>query len=99
MRDYGDKARIIVQGGCWVYFIREYCFEFSVVNAPPCHLFLLSHVGCPCIFDDESVTLQCWGPSMLPTFNNKGDVLMLEHFTTHLRYIRVGELSDVVPFE
>ena len=29
---------------------------------------------------------------MLPTFNNKGDVLMLEHFTTHLRTITVGEL-------
>ena len=39
LKDYGDKARIIVQGGCWVYFIREYCIEFSVVgDFPPQHL-------------------------------------------------------------
>jgi len=36
------------------------------------------------------------GPSMLPTFNTRGDVLILEHFTTYLRRIDVGE-SELLP--
>jgi signal peptidase I len=37
------------------------------------------------------VIAQCMGPSMLPTFNTRGDVLMLEHFTTQWKRISVGE--------
>ena len=36
------------------------------------------------------VAAQCMGPSMLPTFNTRGDVLMLEHFSTQLGRISVG---------
>jgi signal peptidase I len=31
------------------------------------------------------------GPSMLPTFNTSGDILLLEHFSTSFGRIRVGK--------
>lgn len=39
----------------------------------------------------DVVSLQCMGPSMLPTFNTRGDVLLLEHFSTYLRRIEIGD--------
>ena len=39
--------------------------------------------------------MQCMGPSMLPTFNTRGDVLLLEHLSTHFGRISVGELEHL----
>ena len=40
------------------------------------------------------------GPSMLPTFNVRGDVLLLEHFSATLGRIRVGtNASIILPLE
>lgn len=88
-RDYGDKAKTIIQAGCLVYVVREYCVEFSVVctacggqsciTGPYCSLAVT-----------VIVAAQCMGPSMLPTFNTRGDVLMLEHFSTQFGRITVG---------
>src|SRR5690349_19866964 len=35
--------------------------------------------------------LQCVGPSMLPTFNARGDLLLQEWFSVYTERIRVGE--------
>ena len=35
---------------------------------------------------------QCLGPSMLPTFNMSGDVVLLEHLSTSLLYIKPGDV-------
>ena len=37
--------------------------------------------------------MQCTGPSMLPTFNPKGDILLYEHFSTNFRRIQIGVCS------
>ncbi|CAL8470873.1 g10415 [Coccomyxa elongata] len=64
LSDFADKAKTLLEAGCFVYFVREYCIEFSV----------------------------CMGPSMLPTFNTRGDVLLLEHITTTWGNVRVGDV-------
>lgn len=37
--------------------------------------------------------MQCTGPSMLPTFNPKGDILLYEHFSTNFGRIQIGGCS------
>lgn len=38
------------------------------------------------------------GPSMLPTFNTRGDVLLLEHITTTFGHVRVGMIICMALF-
>ena len=33
LSDFVDKAKTLLQAGCFVYFVREYCIEFSVVSS------------------------------------------------------------------
>ena len=88
-----EKAGVILQAGCIVYVFREYCLEISVVSIllpirlHPArrHQPLLSDI-CPWV--------QCMGPSMLPTFNTKGDILLLEHFSTLFNRIEIGVRQD-----
>lgn len=88
-----EKAGVILQAGCIVYVFREYCLEISVVSLSlPIRIHLarrdqpLSNNICPWV--------QCMGPSMLPTFNTKGDILLLEHFSTLFDRIEIGERQN-----
>lgn len=86
-----EKAGVILQAGCIVYVFREYCMEVSVVS-----LCSESLLGDPKVilrrcWQSEVCFMQCMGPSMLPTFNTRGDVLLLEHLSTHFGRIGVGE--------
>jgi len=49
-----------------------------------CMLFVCSHVF--------SSALQCVGPSMLPTFNTRGDVALVEHASVAFRRLHVGDV-------
>ena len=42
--------------------------------------------------------MQCVGPSMLPTFNEKGDLVLLEHYSVYAERIQPGRCLMVPLF-
>ena len=42
--------------------------------------------------------MQCVGPSMLPTFNEKGDLVLLEHYSVYAARIQPGGCLMVPSF-
>ena len=41
--------------------------------------------------------MQCVGPSMLPTFNSFGDIVLYEHFSAYTNTIEKGQPGYTVP--
>ena len=44
--------------------------------------------------ETELMVLQCVGPSMLPTFNERGDLVLMEHYSVFAEKIRSGRVPD-----
>ncbi|CAI5514357.1 unnamed protein product [Closterium sp. Naga37s-1] len=78
LREAWDRAALMTQFACCYHVFTNYVMDVTMVR------------------DDVSmgrddVTL-CMGPSMLPTLNAAGDVVLLEHITPALHALKPGDI-------
>ena len=93
--DVRQRAVFVVKMACLVRCFREYGIDLTLVScAAHCRL-LCSQLLCK---RKGEYLMQCVGPSMLPTFNEKGDLVLLEHYSVYAERIQPGRCFMVPLF-
>ena len=79
-----------VKYACIVYVVREHVCELSLVR-------MLVQCLCPVPLQPSCTSVgacaQCVGPSMLPTFNRSGDIVLFEHLSVVAKAVQPGGLG------
>ena len=86
--ELGWHAVKFVKYVCIVHVVREYVCEFSLVRPTPVQVAPASSSSS--VLRHLLGLGQCVGPSMLPTFNKSGDVVLFEHLSVFAKAIQPG---------
>lgn len=96
-RSAARQAAYLLKFGASVYLFRDYVCEPTVVSTGEGALGKEKTGACPTPHPDLSPPpspppLQCVGPSMLPTLNARGDIVLIESLSRRAGRIRVGDV-------
>ena len=88
-----DRSAIIAKFLCYLHFTGNYlCSPTHVISNLSSFFFIFVFFGYP--FDSIAIILclQAYGPSMLPTLNIAGDVVLVEHVSPRIGKVGHGDL-------
>jgi signal peptidase I len=90
-----EKAAFLIKWGCLIHFIRDYVVEATVVGGSILQFtgqhqkLRRSHQALQAFLFSG---VQCVGPSMMPTFNSRGDIIIMEHLSVYNGQVDIGVL-------